>query len=142
MSKSKTGNSRALRRAAFMAAAGIAAVTGVASNEATAATNEMMAGHAMMPSHIMVNAGGVTIHSDALANALMRNKMAAVQALQSRFPGLRPDQVSVGAGGMVSFRMGAAVFNKGLQAADNGSCGNILCNSLRLPNGGEMMRPQ
>jgi len=142
MSKSKSGNAKALRRAAFVAAAGIAAATGVPSDEATAATNEMMAGHAVMTSHIMATANGVTIHSDALASSLMRDKLGTVRALQSRFPGLQPDQVSVGPGGMVSFRMGAAIFQRGLQAADNGSCGNILCSSLRLPNGGEMMRPQ
>jgi hypothetical protein len=118
----------------LVAATGIAAATGLAALDGDIAA---IAASAMSRGAVMATTGGVSIHSDALASSFQKDPNGTVKALQARFPGLTADQVSVGAGGMVTFKtMNSSAFNRKLTAADNGSCGNILCSSLRLPNGG------
>jgi hypothetical protein len=141
--KSRSRNRAALQRAAMVAAAGIAAATDMAAADAAGvvAAPPTMAGHPIAPEHIRITAGGVAIHSQALANGLRMNRAGTIRALQARFPGLRSDQVALGPGDTVEFRMGRDAFRNRLEAGDNGSCGNIFCGgSLRLPSGGQMER--
>ena len=57
------------------------------------------------PSAIHVTSDGVSIHDAALVAALMSDKAGAVEALQSRFPGLTSDQIGAGPDDTVTLTM-------------------------------------
>jgi hypothetical protein len=141
--KSRSRDSSALKRAAMVAAAGIAAATDMAAADAAgpAIAPPTMAGHAIGPEHIRMTATGVAIHSEALARGLRMNRPGTIRELQARFPGLRPDQVALGPGDTVEFRMGVAQFKGHLDAGDNGTCSNVMCGSRQfMPGPGPMER--
>jgi hypothetical protein len=95
MSQKEGSQSRKARCRALLAAAGITAA---------AAGTGVWAGE-IAPSAIHVTSDGVSIHDAALAAALISDKAGAVSALQSRFPGLTPDQIGAGAGNTVILTM-------------------------------------
>jgi len=140
---SRKSKSSKLERAAIVAAAGIAAAAGLTTAAGAASSTfsatPMTASHEMMsPTFLKVSSRGVTVHSDRLSAALMKNKAGAVKALQALFPGLTTSQVTLGAGGMVTFRgMTQAAFNQavkpGLNTADNGVCNGGACAAPLLP---------
>lgn len=143
--KSRSRNRVALQRAAVIAAAGIAAMTDMTAADAAgpAFAPPSIARHPIAPGNIRMTATGVVIHSQAIARGLRTNRAATMRALRRRFPGLRPNQVALGPGDTVEFRMGMSVpqFKGHLAASDNGSCVNTMCGGrMRLPNAGQMER--
>jgi hypothetical protein len=130
MSQKQGSQSRKARRRALLAAAGIvgAAAAGTGAGAAEIA-----------PSAIHVTSDGVLIHDAALAAALISDKAGAVSALQSKFPGLTPDQIGVGPDNTVTLTLrreaasgqGHTIAhpngtNNGCTPTNNG-CTNTMC---------------
>lgn len=130
-------STRAVRRGALAAAAGIAlaAAGGPSAVQAEEAKkNEPVAKRPadLGRGNIKLDSQGVSFHSDGLAKLWEQDRPAALAFLQRRFPGVTAEQVQVGAEGNIRLAVGRgkdrAAYERDLQKAmvkDNG-CGNTI----------------